>query len=111
VRAGVTSYLTKEIGVPEEALQKLWNTDLFRDAMWQRVVYDASRFHAAQQAAKSAVPAPKPQVQRPGVAASRGSQFQDEIVAAQTRLKSARGTEAARAAADLIAAKRKAARR
>jgi hypothetical protein len=108
VRASVTSYLTKEVGVPEAALQKLWATDLFRDAMWQRVVYDASRFHAAQQAAKSAVQAPKPPVQRPGVTPQRGQQFQDEIAAAQTRLKSARGMDATRAAADLIAAKRKA---
>jgi hypothetical protein len=29
VRASVTTYLTKEIGVPEEALQKLWNNPLF----------------------------------------------------------------------------------
>jgi hypothetical protein len=60
VRASVTSYLTKEVGVPEDVLPKLWNNPLFRDEMFQRVIYEASRFHAAQQRAKSAVAAPKP---------------------------------------------------
>ena len=106
MRASVTTYLTKEIGVPEDILPKLWETDLFRDAKWQRVVYEASRFHAAQQSAKSAVAAPKPQVARPGVGAQKGSQFQEQISAAQERLKNSRGIDAARAAADLMRAAR-----
>jgi len=108
VRQGIISYLTKEAGVPEDKLEAFYKNPLFRDAIFQRVVYDGYRFHAAQQAAKSAVQAPKPQVQRPGVAPQRGQQIQDEIAAVQTRLKSARGMDATRAAADLIAAKRKA---
>jgi hypothetical protein len=110
VRASVTTYLTKEIGVPEEALQKLWNTDLFRDAMWQRVVYEASRFHKAQQDAKSAVQAPKPQVQKPGTSSTKGERGQADIAVLSANLDNARGERAQiAAAAALRAAKRAAA--
>lgn len=110
VRQAVTSYLTKEIGVPETALQKLWNTDLFRDAMWQRVVYDASRFHAAQQAAKSAVQKPVPQVQRPGTTSTKGERGRADIAALSAALDSAKGERnQIAAAAALRAAKRAAA--
>lgn len=110
VRQAVTSYLTKEIGVPEAALQKLWNTDLFRDAMWQRVVYDASRFHAAQQAAKSAVQKPVPQVQRPGTTSTKGERGRADIAALSAALDSAKGERnQIAAAAALRAAKRAAA--
>jgi hypothetical protein len=105
-RDTVRSYLTEDIGIPEQGLAELWSNPLFRDAKTQRIMYDAARFRAAQQAAKSAVQAPKPQVVRPGTAAQKGSQFQDAIDAAQQRLKSSRGIEAARAAADLMRAVR-----
>lgn len=111
LRASVQTYLTKEVGVPEDVLPKLWNNPLFRDEMFQRVIYEASRFHEAQQRAKSAVQAPKPAPQRPGVAPQKGSQLQEEIAAATTRLQNSRGIEAARAAADLMAAKRRASAR
>jgi hypothetical protein len=109
VRTAVTSYLTKEVGVPEAALQKLWGTDLFRDAMWQRVVYDASRFHAAQQAAKSAVQAPKPQVQRPGTVSTKAERSAVDIGALEKKLDNATSTRSQiAAAAALRAAKRSA---
>lgn len=111
LRASVQSYLTKEIGVPEDVLPRLWNNPLFRDEMFQRVIYEASRFHAAQQSAKAAVQVPKPAPQRPGVAPQKGSQLQDEIAAAATRLNNSKGIEAARAAADLMALRRRTARR
>ena len=108
LRESVKTYLTKEIGVPADALAKLWETDLFRDAMWQRVVYEASRFSAAQQQAKSALQVPKPPVLKPGVAAQKGAAVQQEIADAQSRLKESRGISSLSAARDLIAAKRKA---
>lgn len=111
VRASVQSYLTKEIGVPEDVLPKLWSNPLFRDEMFQRVIYEASRFHKAQQDAKSAVPVNKPAPQRPGTAPQKGAQLQDEIAAAQQRLSGTKGIEAARIAADLMAMKRRAATR
>jgi hypothetical protein len=110
LRSQVASYLTEQVGVPEEHLSRLWNTDMFRDAMWQRVIYDASRFHSAQQKAKSAVQAPKPQVQRPGTAPPKGQIFQESIDAARERLKGAKGERATDAAVAWIQAKRKASR-
>lgn len=111
VRQAVSSYLTKEVGVPEDALPNLWNNPLFRDAMFQRVIYDASRFHAAQQGALRAAAVPKPPVLKPGTAPQKGAAFQEEIAAAQARLTNAKGISALDAAAQLMAAKRKAARR
>jgi hypothetical protein len=107
-REGVKAYL-KTVGVPEDTLPKLWNEPFFRDAMFQRVVYDASRFHAAQEKAKNAVQAEKPPVQRPGSPATKGQSYQAEIEAAQARLKNATGIAAIRAATELQAARRKAA--
>lgn len=110
LRASVTTYLTQAKGIPQDALQKLWTqSDIFRDALWQEVVYDASRFHAAQQAAKAAVQKPVPQVQRPGSAPQKGAQNQEAVASALDRLKNAKGNEAARAAADLMTARRRAA--
>lgn len=104
-------YLVDEVGVPEDALSKLKSNEVFRDAMFQRVLYDGYRFHAAQQAAKTAVQKPVPPVQRPGTAPQRGAGLQEEIAAATDRLKNATGIAAIRAAADLQAARRKAAPR
>jgi len=84
---------------------------LFRDAMWQRVTYDAYRFHAAQQAAKSAVAAPKPQVQRPGTTPQKGASAQAEIAEKLDRLPSMKGSKATEVAAEIMAARRRAATR
>jgi hypothetical protein len=111
VRESVQSYLVKAVGVPADVLPKLWNEPLFRDAMFQEVIYDASRFHAAQQKAKAAVQADKPPVQRPGTPAAKGQSYQAEIEAAQARLNNSTGIAAIRAATELQAAKRKAAAR
>lgn len=106
-REGIMSYLTNEVGVPSDVLPKLWASDpLFRDHRMQRVVYDAMRWNAAQQKAKQAVATPKPPVQRPGTAPSKGPGLQEQIEAAQARLKNTRGDEAARAAVDLMRARR-----
>jgi len=109
-RQAVQSYLTKEVGVPEDTLPKLWNNPLFRDAMFQRVIYDASRFHAAQQKAKAAVPVKVPPVQRPGSPPAKGEQGQADIKALETKLSKATTTrDQIAAAAALRAAKRVAA--
>lgn len=109
-REEILGYL-KEVGVPEDTIPKLWNEPFFRDAMFQRVIWEATRFHAAQQAAKTAVQVPKPPVQRPGTAPQKGSQFTEAIADAASRLKGAKGIAAVTAAADMMAAKRKAAAR
>jgi hypothetical protein len=107
VREGITAYLTQEVGVPADKLPMLWETDLFRDAMWQRVTYDAYRFHAAQAKAKQAVPVKLPPVQRPGVAPSKGEASQANIAALTAKLDNATSSRAQiAAAAALRAAKR-----
>lgn len=110
-RQGVTDYLTKAVGVPADVLPKLWNEPLFRDAMFQRVIYDASRFHSAQERAKSAVQAEKPPVQRPGTPATKGQSALQDVERHEARLKNAKGNEAVRIATELQAAKRRAAAR
>ncbi len=110
-RQSVTDYLTKAVGVPADVLPKLWSEALFRDAMFQRVIYDASRFHSAQEKARSAVQAEKPPVQRPGAASSKGQSAQQEIAALDAKFKSTTGLAQLRIAAELQAAKRRAATR
>jgi hypothetical protein len=108
VRESVQSYLVKAVGVPAEILPKLWSEPLFRDAMFQEVIYHASQFHAGQQKVKNALEAPKPPVQRPGTPAPKGQQYQQEIAALEARQKTAKGVDALRVARDLTIAKRKA---
>lgn len=110
LREGLRSYLIKDVGIPETALPELWNNPLFRDSLTQRMIYDAYRWNAAKQQATKAVEAPKPPVQRPGTGSQKGSGVQEAIAAAADRLNNSKGIQAARAAADLMAARRKAAR-
>lgn len=110
LRKGITDYLTSEVGVPAEALPKLWDTELFRDAMFQRVVYDASRFHAAQQKAKAAAQKPLPAPQRPGAASDKRDQHREAVDQARTNLKSAKGIRAVEAGLELLRAHRAARR-
>ncbi len=111
ITASLQAYLTKEVGVPEDVLPNLRKNPVFRDAMFQRILYDGMRFHAAQQAAKSAVAAPKPPVQRPGTTPQRGAGLQAEIASAADKLNTAKGSRAIDAAAELMAARRRLARR
>jgi len=109
-RATMARYLTEVAGVPPGELAELWNLPLFRDARMQRVVYDAARFHAAHEKAKSATAAPKPPVQRPGTAPAKATSQDATIKALEQKLASATTTrEQIAAAAALRAAKRAAA--
>lgn len=101
----VVNYLS-EVGLKKEQLPALWNQPMFRDAMMQRIVFDASKWHAAQQAAKKAAAKPVPPVQRPGPAAVRPGLSQ-EIAQLEKQLGNATNVrDQIRAAADLRAAKR-----
>jgi hypothetical protein len=109
-RATISRYLTEVAEVTSEQLAELWNMPLFRDARMQRVVYDAARFHAAQEKAKSATAAPKPPVQRPGTAPVKATSQDATIKALEDKLAAATTTrEQIAAAAALRAAKRAAA--
>jgi hypothetical protein len=106
-RASITHYLTEVAGVPREQLPELWNMPVFRDARMQRIVYDAARFHAAREKAKSAVSTPKPPVQRPGTASAKATPSEATIKALEHKLANATSTrEQIAAAAALRAAKR-----
>lgn len=110
LRKGITDYLTREVGVPAETLPKLWDTELFRDAMFQRVVYDASRWHAGVQKAKAAAQKPLPAPQKPGAASDRRDQSREAVDQAATKLKSAKGIRAVEAGLELLRAQRAARR-
>lgn len=104
-RTSIDHYLTEVVGVPREQLPELRSVPIFRDARMQRIVYDAARFHAAQEKAKSALAAPKPPVQRPGTA--KATSREATIQALEQKLASATSTrEQIAAAAALRAAKR-----
>jgi len=106
-RQEVISYLTEQVGVEKDALQGLWSHPMFRDARMQRIVYDAARFHAAQEKAKSAVAAPKPPVQKPGIGQGRADGHTATIAALDQKLASAKTTrQQIEAASALRAAKR-----
>jgi hypothetical protein len=66
VRGAVADVLTKEYGIDRSALAQLWNTSpLLRSAPVQKLLYDLTRFHLAQQNIRKA-PMPNRPVQRPG---------------------------------------------
>ena len=110
VRQDVIRYLTDTVGVDNKALPELWSHPMFRDARMQRIVYDAARFHSAQEKAKSAVAAPKPPVQKPGTGQGK-SDNSATIAALDQKLASAKTTrQQIEAASALRAAKRAAAR-
>jgi hypothetical protein len=102
----VMSYLTDEVGIPKEALPKLWQNEIFRDAYSQRIVADAASWHKAKQRARNAVQRELPPVQRPGVPRGRGADRAEEISRLSAGLPNMRGTDALRAATKLMQAKR-----
>jgi len=109
LRSSTLRYLTDVVGVPRDALAGLAGHPLFRDVRMQRIVYDAMRFHAAQEKAKSAKAAGRPPVQRPGTAAERPTSHDSTIKALEAKLANATSTrEQIAAAAALRAAKRSA---
>jgi hypothetical protein len=82
----------KAVGFSEDELAASYNGGKdfsLRDARWQEIVWKASRFDAAEKAAKAvskqAKPAPAP-AQRPGVVQSRGERNADATRSLETRL-------------------------
>lgn len=80
----VVSYLA-EIGIGQDRLVHLLRTDpMVRSAEGQKILADAAKFHALRKSADGWRPAkPVPTVQRPGVAAPRGSHESGEVSKAQ----------------------------
>lgn len=109
-RESVVNYLTDKVGVPRDQLGNLWTQPLFRDAKMQRIIYDAARFSAAQEKAKSITAAPKPAPQRPGVSASKGDAQASTIAALEKKLDSAKTVKQQIEAAAALQAAQRAAR-
>jgi hypothetical protein len=109
VFANEAAELFAEHGVSRQDIDQLWKTNpLMRSAAAQQLMLDAARWRQAQKAiAKAAVKA-VPQVQRPGVSEpSRGDD--GDVAAANARFaKNNTGRDGIRAAADLVAARRRA---
>lgn len=107
-RSTVTNYLTKAVGVKPESLPALWESELFRDARFQRVIYDAARFNAAKEKATAVAAAPKPAPQRPGVTQGKGDAQRATIESLAQRLPNAKGIESVRVAAELYRTQKRA---
>ena len=87
IQSQVRSYL-KEQGLSEQEVKALWDGNpLFRDARTQKIIYDAARYRAAQDAVAKAVPKNLPPVQRPGTAQTKSERAQADTQALRQRLK------------------------
>jgi hypothetical protein len=103
----------KELGFQDEELGRLWRGEKdisIHDHRLQLLIRDGIKFREAQEKAKKAVAAPKPPVQRPGVAKPKGADVDARIQALTQTIENASGTKALRAAAQLIKERRAAAR-
>jgi hypothetical protein len=104
----------KDVGFSEAELAAAWNgeKDLsLRDHRMQLLIRDATAWRQAQEKAKTAATKPVPPVQRPGVAPTRQDGASAHIQNLQTQLNAnPTGPNAARIAAQIVAARRAAAR-
>jgi hypothetical protein len=101
------------LGFADAELAQSWNgqKDLsLRDHRVQLLIRDATLWREAQAKAKAASSKTVPPVQRPGTAQPRGAAQEAQIQNLNKRLETASGVNALRAAADLVKAKRAAAR-
>lgn len=78
------TYLTEVVGVPSQQLAELQNIPYYRDARWQRVIHDATRWNEAKASAQTIARQPLPPVQRPGTARTQNA-GQAEVQAAQAK--------------------------
>jgi hypothetical protein len=104
----------KDVGFSETELAAAWNgeKDLsFRDHRMQLLIRDATAWRQAQEKAATAAKKPVPPVQRPGVTPSKQAGAHAEITNLQNLLNAnPTGPNAARIAAQIVAARRAAAR-
>jgi hypothetical protein len=108
LQAAAVSVL-KDVGFAEAELAASWNGEKdisLRDHRMQLLIRDATLWREAQTKAKAAVVKPVPPVQRPGVAQAKNAGAQAEIQNLTKQLETARGPNATRIAAQLIAARR-----
>jgi hypothetical protein len=103
----------KDIGFSDDELGQLYNgksSVSLRDARFQQLVYESTKYRDAQKAAKVAEKKPLPPVQKPGVAPQRGASSQADIKTLEKQLESASGMNAIRIGQKLTQLRREAAR-
>lgn len=103
----------KDIGFSDDELGQLFNgksSVSLRDARFQQLVYESTKYRDAQKAAKVAEKKPLPPVQKPGVAPQRGASSQADIKTLEKQLESASGMNALRIGQKLTQLRREAAR-
>lgn len=103
----------KDLGFEEAELASSWNGEKdisLRDHRVQLLIRDATLWREAQQKALTAAKKPVPPVQRPGVATVKNAGAHAEIQNLTKQLETASGMRAQRIAAQLIVARRAAAR-
>jgi hypothetical protein len=104
-----------EAGFTDDELSQSWSGEgkiNLRDHRWQMVVIKAAKYDAAQQGfvekTTAAKAKPLPPVQRPGVAQPKGARNAAVIQDLSSRVENTTGLNQIRAAAQLIAARRRA---
>ena len=104
----------EDVGFKKNELADLFNGKSavsLRDNRIQQLVFKALKYDEAQKAAKVAAKKPLAPVQKPGVAANRGSADQADIKSLEKQLDNATGMNALRLGQQLAAARRAAASR
>ena len=106
-RAG--RFLHDELGFDQDDLRKAWNTKgefSLRDHRVQMIILDALKWRDAQSKVREVSSKPIPPVQRPGVSQGKDTQRIANVQNLANQLSHARGPNAARIAAQLMAARR-----
>ena len=101
----------KDVGFAEDELAKAWNGEMAispRDHRFQVLVYEASKYRELKANPPKPSAKPIPPVQKPGIATTRADTSKAEVEGLRSKLKNAKGIEAARIAADLLRAQRRA---
>jgi hypothetical protein len=71
VKAAAPEVISRVYGIPAETLAQVWQHPIVRSSQFQKLAYDAVRYHLAQAEIQSKLAKPVPPVMRPGVAMAR----------------------------------------
>jgi hypothetical protein len=97
----------KESGIDPQTIRQLYESDpAIRSAPFQKIIYDAMRFRAAQRGVQHAAAKPIPSVQKPGISRTRGEIAQANLASLRSDIKNAEGQDQIKAAVRYMQAKR-----
>ena len=103
----------KDLGFKDEELAQYWNGEKdisIHDHRLHLLLRESVQFRDARKAAATKLAVPKPSVQRPGVAKPKGADVDARLQALTQKIDSTSGMNQLRAAAQLVATRRQAAR-